>query len=108
MNFGLKFEKDCSVPSARCEVCDTEITDAERAMVYWRWEDYQKEFHQPLLVHKPCMSARRSLDEDYALSMEPFPKFSVLRNQIEPAAFKTGRNVDRLSFGGQLDDGLER
>jgi hypothetical protein len=29
MKFGLKFEKDCSVPSARCEVCDTEIANAE-------------------------------------------------------------------------------
>jgi hypothetical protein len=70
MTLGLKFEKDFSVPCARCEVCDTEITDAVMAMVYWRCEDYQREFHLPLLVHKRCMSARRSLDERYELSME--------------------------------------
>jgi hypothetical protein len=29
MKFVLKFEKDCTIPAAWCEVCNTEITDAE-------------------------------------------------------------------------------
>jgi hypothetical protein len=50
MKLILKFEKDCSVPVAWCEVCNTEITDASMAMVYWRHEDYAKGLHAPLLV----------------------------------------------------------
>jgi hypothetical protein len=70
MKLILKFEEDCSIPCAWCEVCDTEITEAGMAMVYWRFEDYKKGLHSPLLVHKRCMSASRSMDEDYICSME--------------------------------------
>ena len=95
MKFGLKFEKDFSVPSARCEVCDAEITDAEMAMVYWRWEDYQKEFHLPLLVHKRCMSARRSLDERYALSMELSTYLAFLLQNVGLSGAKWTEALDR-------------
>ena len=70
MKLILKFEKDCSVPVVWCEVCDTEITDAGMAMVYWRTEAYRGGLHAPLLTHKRCMSARRSMDEEYVCSME--------------------------------------
>jgi len=70
MKLILKFEKDCSRPVAWCEVCNTEITDAALAMVYWRFEDYDKALHAPLLVHKSCMSAYHSLDQEYLCSME--------------------------------------
>ena len=98
MKFGLKFEKDCSVPSARCEVCDTEIINAEMAMVYWRWEDYQQEFHQPLLVHKGCMSARRSMDERYALSMELSTYLVFLVQNFGLSGAKWKRAVNRASL----------
>jgi hypothetical protein len=98
MKFGLKFEKDCSIPCARCEVCGEEITDAERAMVYWRWEDYQKEFHQPLLVHKRCMSARRSLDERYALSMELSTYLAFLVQNLGLSGAKWKRAVNRAGL----------
>ena len=29
MKFGMKFDEDCSIPCARCEVCDTEIANAK-------------------------------------------------------------------------------
>src|SRR5215831_15872484 len=67
MNLTLKFEKDCSVPVAWCEVCNTEITDAGMAMVYWRAEAYRGGLHAPLLTHKRCMSARRSMDTHRSL-----------------------------------------
>jgi hypothetical protein len=70
MKLILKFEKGCSAPVAWCEVCETEITDASRAMVYWRDEDCRHGLSTPLLVHKRCMSARASLDERYDCSME--------------------------------------
>jgi hypothetical protein len=94
MKFGLKFETDCSVPRARCEVCDAEITNAGITMVYWRWEDYQQEFHQPLLVHKPCMSARRSLDEDYALSMKLSTYLAFLLQNLGLSGAKWKRAVN--------------
>ena len=65
----LKFEPDCSVLSAWCEICDHEITDAEMAMAYWCHEDYKHGLRAPLLAHKRCMSAS-SRDEEYACSME--------------------------------------
>jgi hypothetical protein len=70
MKLLLKFEKDCSVPVAWCEVCNAEINDALMAMVYWRNEDYAKELHAPLLVHKRCMPAHRCDQEGYVCSME--------------------------------------
>jgi hypothetical protein len=70
MKLILKFDEDCSQPVAWCELCDTEITDAGMAMVYWHLEDYRKGLHAPLLTHKRCMSAQRSRDEDYSCSME--------------------------------------
>jgi len=41
MKFILKFKKDCSVPVAWCEVCNTEITDAGMAMVYWQCRGFK-------------------------------------------------------------------
>jgi hypothetical protein len=70
MKLVLKFEQDCSVPVAWCELCNTEITDALIAMVYWRLEDYKKDLFAPLLAHKRCMSASPSRDERYDCSME--------------------------------------
>jgi hypothetical protein len=70
MKLILKFENGCSAPVAWCEVCNTQITDAFLAMVYWRTEDYRRGFSTPLLVHKRCMSASQSLEERYDYSME--------------------------------------
>jgi hypothetical protein len=98
MKFGLKFEKNYSVPSARCEVCDTEVTDAEMAMVYWRREDYEQEFHMPLLVHKRCMSARRSLDERYELSMELSTYLVFLVQNLGLSGAKWARALDRVGL----------
>jgi hypothetical protein len=70
MKLILKFEQDCSVPCAWCEVCNTEITDAEMAMVYWHHEDYQQALHAPLLAHDHCMPWSRCMDEGYDCTME--------------------------------------
>ena len=71
MKIILKFEQDCSVPVAWCELCNTEITDAFAAMVYWHREDYAKGLHAPLLAHKSCMPSWRSDQPGYeCLTME--------------------------------------
>jgi hypothetical protein len=70
MKLLLKFEPDNSVPSAWCEMCATEITDAEEAMVYWRHEDYQQGLHAPFLAHKCCLGLSPSREEEYDCSME--------------------------------------
>jgi hypothetical protein len=70
MKLLLKFEPDCSIPVAWCELCNCEITDASLAMVYWRPEDYKKTLFAPLLVHKRRMSASQSMDLRYECSME--------------------------------------
>ena len=73
MKLVLKFEKDCSVPVAWCEVCDTEITDAGMAMVYWRTEAYRGGLHAPLLTHKRS-NAKKS---------------TILRRGMRIAAYRT-------------------
>jgi hypothetical protein len=70
MKLVLKFDPEYSIPVAWCEVCDTEITDAFMAMVYWRFKDYEKGVYAPLLVHERCMPAHRSDQEGYQCSME--------------------------------------
>jgi hypothetical protein len=42
MKLILKFGKDFSVQSRSAKSSTPEITEAELAMMYWRWEDYKK------------------------------------------------------------------
>ncbi len=91
MNFVLKFEKDLSTPVACCELCGTEITDAELAMVYWRREDYQQELHAPLLVHKRCMRGRPAREERYELSMELMTYLAFLLQNVGMTGEKLAR-----------------
>jgi hypothetical protein len=100
MKLVLKFEKDCSVPVAWCEVCNTEITDALYAMVYWRLEDYRKGLHAPLLVHKGCMSNQQSLETAYICSMEFSTYLAFLLQNVGLAGAKlaqANRNAGLIS-----------
>jgi hypothetical protein len=103
MKLILKFEKDCSAPCVWCEICDTEITNAGMAMVYWRLEDYQQRLHAPLLVHKRCMSAGRSMDEEYLCSMELSTYLAFLLQNVGltgPKLTEAIRNAGLISTFG--------
>jgi hypothetical protein len=98
MRLILKFEKDCSVPCAWCEVCNTEITEAGLAMVYWRFEDYEQGLHAPLLVHKRCMSASRSMDERYLCSMELSTYLAFLLQNVGLTGAKLTEAIRNAGF----------
>src|SRR6516225_5796302 len=84
----LHFTRHCSEPVAWCELCNSEITNAGSAMLYWRPQDYQKHLHAPLLAHKQCMAARPSLDEHYPCSMELITYLGFLLANVRAPAIK--------------------
>ena len=75
---------------------------------YWRREDYEQEFHQPLLVHQRCMSARRSLDERYELSMELSTYLAFLVQKLGLSGAKWARALDRADLSSTIEKRSQR